>query len=424
MSSNLSRKKTIHDLLWNYVSLFIFAISGISINVLIASNYDSSALGVFNQIFALYIMSSQFAVGGVHFSVLKFTSQHDNHTEIIITIINSALLVVFVLSVLIALALFFGKNIIGEILDSPSVSNGIYYIAPSLIFFSFNKVLLSSMNGLRMMRAFAIISGLRYILIISFVFYVCISGLSSELLPASFLFSEIVLLPIQVLLLRRKLITIKCRVGRYWIKEHSIFGFKAFLGGVFIELNSRVDVLMLGIFLSDSVVGLYSFAAMLAEGFHQALVVVKNNINPVMGKLISARKIDEFKRIVVKTMRIVYPVSFLITSLSIGLYLPALHFLPNVAEFSDSLPVLATLLLGFWLVSGFLPFDSILTQSGFPASQTFINAFGLVINFLLNILLIPLYGPIGAALATSASLVFTIICLNKVVSHKLGFSLI
>lgn len=406
------------------MSLFILAISGISINVLIASNYDSSALGVFNQIFALYIMSSQFAVGGVHFSVLKYTAQHDNHSEIILTIVHSALLVVLVLSVLIALALFFGKNIIGEILDSPLVLNGIYYIAPSLIFFSFNKVLLSSLNGLRMMQAFAIVSGLRYILIISFVCYVSISGISSELLPASFLFSEMILFPIQILILRRKLLTTKFKVERYWIKEHSIFGFKAFLGGVFIELNSRVDVLMLGIFLSDSVVGLYSFAAMLAEGFYQALVVVKNNINPVMGKLISANRIDEFKNIVAKTMRIVYPVSFLIGSLTIGLYLPILDFLPNGVEFSDSLPILAILLLGFWLISGFVPFDSILTQSGFPASQTFINALGLLINLLLNTLLIPLYGPIGAALATSASLVLTIIYLNKIVYNKLGFTLI
>jgi len=406
------------------MSLFILAISGISINVLIASNYDSSALGVFNQIFALYIMSSQLAVGGVHFSVLKYTSQYDNHSEIVLTILQSALLIVLGLSVLVALVLFLGRNLIGEALDSPSVVNGIYYIAPSLILFSLNKLLLSCLNGLRMMRAFALVSGLRYILIISFICYVSVSGMQSELLPASFLFSEIILFPIQILILRKNILTMELKFERYWIKEHSIFGFKAFLSGVFIELNSRVDVLMLGIFSSDSVVGLYSFAAMLAEGFYQVLVVVRNNINPIMAKLILANRIEEFKKIVVKTMSIVYPVMFLIGSLTIGLYLPVLNFIPNGAEFSHSLPILVILLLGFALISGFVPFDAILSQSGFPATQTYINAFGLVLNILLNILLIPLYGPIGAALATSASFVLTIVYLNKAVYKKLGFTLI
>lgn len=405
------------------MSLFILAVSGISINVLIASNYGSGAVGVFNQIFALYIISSQLAVGGVHFSVLKYTAQHDNRSGVILPILHSGLLVVFALSGFVALALLLGKNIIGEVLDSPPVLNGIYFIAPSLIFFSLNKLLLSCLNGLRMMRAFATVSGLRYILIISFVCYVSVSGMSSELLPASFLFSEIILFPIQIFILRKKLLSIRFKVEKYWIKKHSIFGFKAFLSGVFIELNSRVDVLMLGIFSSDSVVGLYSFAAMLAEGFYQLLIVVRNNINPVMGKLILANRIEEFKRIVVKTRSIVYPVMFLIGSLTIALYLPMLNFLPNGDEFSDSLPVLTILLLGLVLISGFVPFDAILTQSGFPATQTFINAFGLIINILLNIFLIPLYGPIGAALATSASLVLTIIYLNKIVYNKLGFAL-
>lgn len=405
------------------MSLFILAVSGISINVLIASNYGSSTLGVFNQIFALYIMSSQLAVGGVHFSVLKYTAQHDNRSGVILPILHSGLLVVLVLSGLVALALLMGKSIIGGALDSPLVLNGIYYIAPSLIFFSLNKLLLSCLNGLRMMRAFATVSGLRYILIISFVCYVSMSGMSSELLPACFLFSEIILTPIQICILRKKLLFTRFKVEKYWIKKHSIFGFKAFLSGVFIELNSRIDVLMLGIFLSDGVVGLYSFAAMLAEGFYQLLVVVRNNINPVMGKLILSNKTEEFKRIVDKTRRIVYPVMFLVGSLTIGLYLPILNFLPNGDEFSNGLPVLTILLMGLALISGFVPFDAILTQSGFPATQTFINAFGLVINILLNLFLIPLYGPIGAALATSASLVFTIIFLNKMVHKKLGFSL-
>ena len=70
----LISKKFTSDLIWNFFSLGILACSGIIINIFIARYYGSSYLGVFNQVFAIYILLSQFAIGGVHFSTLKHIS--------------------------------------------------------------------------------------------------------------------------------------------------------------------------------------------------------------------------------------------------------------------------------------------------------------------------------------------------------------
>ena len=48
------------------------------------------------------------------------------------------------------------------------------------------------------------------------------------------------------------------------------------------ELNTRVDVLMIGAFLGDVKAGIYSIAILLAEGLWQFSVVVRNNINPLL----------------------------------------------------------------------------------------------------------------------------------------------
>ena len=61
-----------------------------------------------------------------------------------------------------------------------------------------------------------------------------------------------------------------------------------------IELNTRVDIIMIGIFMSDEKVGIYSFAALFAEGFYQLLIVLQNIMNPIMARQFSNSKLNEF----------------------------------------------------------------------------------------------------------------------------------
>ena len=39
-----------------------------------------------------------------------------------------------------------------------------------------------------------------------------------------------------------------------------------------------MDIVVLGLFVSDALVGFYSFAIMFADGFYQILVVIRRNI--------------------------------------------------------------------------------------------------------------------------------------------------
>ena len=54
------------DVIWNVASYGIMAVSGVVINVIIWLVYSPDVLGVFNQVFAVYVIASQFAVAGVH----------------------------------------------------------------------------------------------------------------------------------------------------------------------------------------------------------------------------------------------------------------------------------------------------------------------------------------------------------------------
>lgn len=69
------------DIAWSMGSLVVLAASGILINLVIAAFRDASALGAFNQAYAIYIVASQIAVFGLHYSVLRHAALYDRDTE-------------------------------------------------------------------------------------------------------------------------------------------------------------------------------------------------------------------------------------------------------------------------------------------------------------------------------------------------------
>ncbi|MCW8930170.1 MAG: oligosaccharide flippase family protein [Gammaproteobacteria bacterium] len=412
-----------HGLFWNYISLVILAITGIAINIVIASYYGSQTLGIFNQVYAIYILTSQFAVGGIHFSTLKHIAEAPKSTERNAQIIYTALLLAIGLGILVSIILYFMATPISQILQSKEVALGIILVAPALLFFSINKVILSAVNGLHWMRLFAFGQATRYLLLFSFIVFVITFDLDKKWLTAAFLFSEMGLfvLILPAIIYHFKLTTTS--INKTWIKTHISFGIKGFFSGVFIEINSRVDVLMLGFFTTDTIVGIYSFAAILAEGFYQIFVVVRNSLNPQLVYLLAHKQISHLQKLVRKTHKIMYPSMLLIALITLACFLPALEYLPNGKEFLDSFKVLAVLVGGFWLISAYVPFDMIFTQAGLPGYQSLLNAFGLSMNLILNALFIPAYGATGAATATVLSFISTIFFLNLMVRYKLGYTL-
>ena len=67
-------EKFADGLVWNYVSTLFLAAGGFLFSIIIAVFYDEEVLGVFNQIFAYYILLSQLAVFGVHLALTRYSA--------------------------------------------------------------------------------------------------------------------------------------------------------------------------------------------------------------------------------------------------------------------------------------------------------------------------------------------------------------
>jgi O-antigen/teichoic acid export membrane protein len=389
------------DVLWNIASYGVMAVSGIAINVIIWYVYSPDVLGVFNQVFAVYVIASQFAVAGIHLSVVKYVAQYATQVGIYRAINTAAILLSIVIAGLSALLLWLLSEQIGILLGSPEVAKGIVYIAPALFFFSINKVLLSILNGLSRMKLYALFQALRYLLIVSALVTLILRDVPSEVLPFAFTIAEGILLICLSVSLYREFLLPPFEVLRKWILNHLEFGIKGLGSNVLLQMNTRVDVLVLGYFMSDFNVGIYSFVAIFIEGIYQVLIVLRTVYNPLLVKLISEQRIEQLKSVIESGVRITYRFMVIGGVIAVLLYPIGVLISEDKQLYLRSWPIFAILMSGIVLSSGYIPFGQILVQAGRPGLHTIMTLMLVVFNFIFNLLLIPVLGLIGAAAATA-----------------------
>jgi O-antigen/teichoic acid export membrane protein len=89
-------------------------------------------------------------------------------------------------------------------------------------------------------------------------------------------------------------------------------------------------------------------------------------------------------------------------------------------EFDAGYPLLFVLVLGVVARAAVGPCESLLTMSGNQNVCAAVYAMTLALNIGLNVILIPLFGLWGAAMATSLAMVFEASALSFTVWRKLG----
>ena len=401
----LSPSRFKQGIFWNVASIAFLGVSGICINVVILACQGPEALGVFNQVFAFHVVISQIAVGGLHFSVLKHCSYEQDNFDKCAVIASSALMLVGAAGIVVSLSLLGLRHTIGSVLGSPAVARGLAFVVPGLAFFSLNKVLLLTMNGLRHMRAFALFQALRYGLVLVSVVAIVILGYPGSHLPLSLSIAEIVLFFVMMLYINLRLFRLKVSLSsemRGWFRRHISFGGRGFLSGVLRNMNVRVDILMLGYFMSDMMVGIYSFASTFAEGFGQLDTVIRRNVDPIVGKCFAQDDRDGIRELSRRIRRTFFPMMAILGGVLVAGFPIFIRLLAPNGESRQSWGVFAILVAGIVLACGYRPFLSVLLQGGRPGTFTILIACTLLVNVVLNCCLIPLIGLYGAASATAS----------------------
>jgi len=418
------KHKLASDIAWSMGSMVVLAACGILINLTISWFRDASALGAFNQTYAIYIITSQVAVFGLHYSVLRHAALYSSDAEEQGYLLVNAGVFSLVLGVCSAITVYWAAPFFGRILDSASVQAATVNASFGLTLFPLNKVLMGYLNGLRHMKAISVLQSGRYILVLLFVAAVSASTYPFEYVTLGFFIAELATTCGVFVYLMIYGIFPTMRFDTRWTRRHILFGGKSLFSGILVDVNSRVDVLLVGFFLPDLAVGIYSFAAMLVEGVYNVLAFVRLNYNPVLVGNVRDGNWAAAQRLLSQTKKYVFTAVAILSLCVIAVFLVLTTFIVPAKGLNQGLLPLGILLVGLTLISVYIPFDNLMLVSGHPGVQTLQQMAVILTNIVLNIALIPLLGINGAAIATALSYISGIAALIFLAMKMLGWNLL
>lgn len=161
------------------------------------------------------------------------------------------------------------------------------------------------------------------------------------------------------------------------------------------------DRIMLGILSTSESVGLYQIAARLSEQLRFVLFAITAAFSPVISDLYHNDKVGKLTALYANTVRWI-----LLATLPAAVLLIA--YAPEIlsiwgADFRDGAPLLRILAVAHIATTGVGSVGQILQMSDHQDFVFAVNTAMAVLNVVLNWLLIRLYGPAGAAIATGVT---------------------
>lgn len=416
--------KLTRDIAYTLGSFVVLAASGVVINVTVTALRDASALGVFNLAYAVYILLSQLAAWGLHYSTLRHAAYYEDDRRERSGMLTTAGMLALLFGGVAAVLAVWLAPVLGVWFDSPRSGSAIAYAAFGLVFFPLNKVLLAYLNGLRRMKAFSVLQILRYVTVMLAVAAVAASPLPIEMATLAFLLAEVLTLLGALCYVAQRQLAGFVPARRVWIRRHLQFGTRGLLSGLFAEMNSRVDVILVGLFLDERATGIYSFAAMLIDGLYHVLAMVRINFNPVLVKAIKCQDWGQIRGLRRQSGHWVpRGMAGLSVAVLAGFVLFAEALLPGKG-LMEGLPALLILLAGLNLVAVLVPFDNIMMVSGHPGYQTTQQMVMVGVNIAVALLAMPILGIEGAAIGTAASYLASVATLIFFTNKLLGWNLV
>jgi O-antigen/teichoic acid export membrane protein len=188
----------------------------------------------------------------------------------------------------------------------------------------------------------------------------------------------------------------------YDIRLWLAMAFPFLLISIMRVITKQIDIVLLGLLLDTKSAGIFSVVRRGAEITFMPIIAINASLGPVLARYSAIGNISQLKSQVHKSARLM-----LMTSLPIGLVMflfPGLFLSIYGPEFVVGVPALRIMVVGTLSSIILGPVIIILMMTGNSKSATIGTAIGGMLGILLNLLMIPKYGLIGAALATSLSL--------------------
>lgn len=404
---NLKSSKTMKDIQWSFISLATASFAHLLLRIVLGRELGPSGLGLYTLVFTVYMFGMQFAAFGIGAALTKYVAQYRDNKIKVQEFVTSGVLGSLFSGSLIGILLYLLSSAISiRFFHIPEMIDFLKVTAFCFPFIAMNKAVIGTLNGMRKMKLFAVMNIVQNVAVLV-ITVILVHQLEMGVRGAIFGFIvPTILIGLISLTFIKDYFTTSSKRFCVVLKEISWFGFYVVLANSIGIVNTQVDSLLIGRLLSEKEVGYYAVAIMFMQGIELLPQAMQRVTTPIIAMNYGKNELDKIRLII---SNILTRVSIILLCISVllaifGKFLISIMF---TEEFLPSYIPMLVLLIGYTIYAAFVSIGGCLASIDKVQIVFRIGILCAMINILLNILLIPMFGLVGAASATSISLIFT-----------------
>ncbi len=371
------------------------------ITILIGRYLGAGDLGLYRMTNTLLGIIVMFVALGIPAAVTRYIAYYREEEDKKHLIYSAAIILSLISGGMLATLMYINASSIAGIFGMEPLSPLMRIVAFAIPFSLLNGVILGYLNGLRQMKRVAVITIIQSsVMLLVTTTLTLFYGIEGAVIGLAV--TPVLIFLLLFFMQKDHSITVKAFSDN--ARTLISFGSRTFLSNAINLVNYKADILMIGFFLAETDVGVYSIAVM----FGQFLWIFPQSIQKITYPLLTEyHSRDQHEQMIgIIDISMKYSCLFLLISSTalfiLGPWFTKLIFGP---QFLDCIPALNVLLIGIVIYGVTKSIGAIFASIGKVELVYRIPLYSAGLNIILNALLIPEYGILGGAIATSISLI-------------------
>lgn len=369
-----------------------------SINVGSAYFLGPEAYGIFGLLMSIYLINRSFLNIGIPRSVSKFMAESEDKTALIY---RKSLKLQLIISIVFGLIYILFSHFIATILNDNSLQNYIIFLGIMVIPLAILAIYSGGyFNGSKLFKQQALVKIIHELLRVGCVFLFIIFGFKIWGILFGYFIAIVLSVVICHYFWKKNIIPEPNLKVAFDVKKIVLFSLPITFSALAFTLIKNINTLFIKYFSGDNTqVGYYTAAMALSNITYMAFLSLPATLMPSISRSTATNNLPLTQKYIQQSLRylllLLLPSTILLSSTSQGmlkLFYPAIY--------TAAAPALSILLWSSLFFSLFQTFGSVLSGSGKPYLETGITIISLLFFIILNMMLIPSAGIVGAAIST------------------------
>ncbi|MFW6025678.1 MAG: flippase [Candidatus Woesearchaeota archaeon] len=393
------QNKSLKETLWSFLSKGATIILFLIINIILARSLGVESFGLWSLFLSVITILFTLSYFGINASTKKFVAQY-NKTSKLRGVLISSIKLRIIFSLIFSLLLLVSYKPL-SLLINPELEILFLYGVPLIFFSGLVQFQKNVFMGLHRLKYNFIVNlsefGLKLLLVILFLLF------SNSVISVinSFVVALLITSIVGGYLLFFNFYKPLAKTSQNFTKEIINYSYPLIFISLGFIVLTEIDTVMIGIFSTSSEVGIYGIAKQIVIKLPHLSLAIAMGTMPVFAKMNENNKL-ELKKKLFNLLKIVSGIYGVIV---IGLLLFSPFFIPLIfgKEYIDSILPLQILSIYTFMFAISIILGQFLDYTGRAKKRAYNVSVTIILNIILNLILIPQFGGVGAAIATTVS---------------------